>query len=62
MIQVVDTGMGIPLEYKDRLFKPFGQAHKKIQKNFGGTGLGLWISKMIIELMGGSISVESEDG
>lgn len=61
MIQVVDTGIGIPSEFKNRLFQPFGQAHKGIQKSFGGTGLGLWISKMIVELMGGSIQLESEE-
>ncbi|TNV74709.1 hypothetical protein FGO68_gene8238 [Halteria grandinella] len=58
VLQVWDTGMGIPAEYIDNLFQPFGQAHKGIQKTHGGTGLGLWISKMIVELMGGTISLE----
>lgn len=62
MIQIIDTGIGIPVEFKNRIFQPFGQASKDIQRNFGGTGLGLWISKMIVDLMGGSIQLESEEG
>lgn len=60
MIQVIDTGIGISKEHQERLFKPFGQADKSISTKFGGTGLGLWISKMIVELMHGSIQLESE--
>eukprot|EP00347_Sterkiella_histriomuscorum_P015157 403358102 len=62
MIQVIDTGIGISKESQEKLFKPFGQASKQTQTKFGGTGLGLWISKMILELMNGSISIESEEG
>ena len=61
-IEVSDTGIGISKEQQARLFKSFGQADSNIAKNFGGTGLGLTISKRIVELMGGDIWVESELG
>jgi signal transduction histidine kinase len=62
VLQIFDTGIGISKSFIHRLFQPFGQANKEIQKTFGGTGLGLWISKIIVELMGGTIQVESEEG
>ncbi len=61
-IQVQDTGIGFSQEQGDQLFKPFAQADASITRRFGGTGLGLVISKQIIELMGGTLLVQSEVG
>ncbi len=54
-----DTGVGILPHYQARLFKPFSQADNSATRSFGGTGLGLVISKGLCEMMGGTISVES---
>jgi PAS domain S-box-containing protein len=59
---VEDTGIGIAPEAIDRLFKPFEQADSSTTREFGGTGLGLVISRCLAELMGGSVSVESAVG
>ena len=61
-IEVSDTGIGISKEQQGRLFTSYTQASVNITKEYGGTGLGLVISKQIIELMGGNIWVESELG
>jgi PAS domain S-box-containing protein len=61
-IAVRDTGIGIPPDRLDRLFKPFSQADSSTTRRYGGTGLGLVISQRLIEMMGGTIQVESEEG
>ncbi|MCL2752496.1 MAG: ATP-binding protein, partial [Firmicutes bacterium] len=61
-ITVTDTGIGISPEQQTRLFKSFQQAESSTTRKFGGTGLGLVISKSIVEMMGGKIWIDSELG
>jgi len=62
MFSVVDTGVGIAPEKQSHIFEHFTQADSSTTRSFGGTGLGLAICKQLVELMGGQIHVESEEG
>lgn len=62
VINVEDSGIGIPEDKQDRIFKHFTQVDASTTRRFGGTGLGLAISKQLVELMGGVISFTSEEG
>ncbi len=62
LFSVTDTGIGIPKEGIARLFQSFHQVDSSTTRRYGGTGLGLVISKRLAELMGGSMWVESEPG
>jgi two-component system sensor histidine kinase BarA len=62
LVSVTDTGVGIPMDKQDSLFTPFGQADSSITRKFGGTGLGLIITKHIVEAMNGRISLNSAPG
>jgi len=59
---VSDTGIGLTKEQAERIFESFTQADSATSREYGGSGLGLSISKKLVELMGGSIRVESEIG
>jgi PAS domain S-box-containing protein len=59
---VADTGIGIPLEKQNVIFEPFTQADSSITRQYGGTGLGLTITRRLVELMQGRIWVESQPG
>ncbi len=60
-VSVSDTGIGITEEQQKRMFHPFMQADSSITRKFGGTGLGLVISKRIVNLLGGDIQVQSKE-
>ncbi|HEY4066930.1 MAG TPA: AAA family ATPase [Burkholderiaceae bacterium] len=60
--EMLDTGVGMSEDEKDRLFRPFMQADPSTSRRFGGTGLGLAISRQLVQLLGGGISVDSALG
>ncbi len=59
-LSIIDTGIGIEQEYVDRIFTKFSQEDKSTTRNYGGTGLGMFITKSLVELMGGTITVSSQ--
>ena len=62
VMAVADTGIGIPKEALDRLFTEFNQASSETSRSYGGTGLGLAVSRRLAQLLNGDIDVESEPG
>ena len=58
--EVIDTGIGIPIESQQDIFESFTQAHANISSSYGGTGLGTTISKQLVQFMGGQIGLHSE--
>lgn len=62
VFDIVDTGIGIPIDVQEDLFKKFYQGDTSTSRRFGGTGLGLAISKKLAEIMGGDITFVSEPG
>ncbi len=60
--QVRDTGVGISRDAQERLFEPFSQADSSTARRFGGSGLGLAICSLLVQKMGGALTVESEEG
>jgi len=62
LFSIADTGLGIPDDKLGQLFRPFSQVSQGYTRSYQGAGLGLSICKRLVELMGGNISVESEEG
>jgi CheY-like chemotaxis protein len=61
-VEVADTGIGVPLERQAAIFEPFTQADGSTTRSYGGTGLGLTISRRLVDLMGGRMWLVSETG
>ncbi len=58
-VDVIDSGMGIPQDKQDLVFAPFSQADSSVTRKFGGTGLGLTISRQLAQALGGDLTMES---
>jgi len=61
-LKVSDTGIGMDKKYTETIFKKFSQEDKAVTRKFGGTGLGMAITKELVNLMHGDITIESEKG
>ena len=61
-LDVIDTGVGIAIEYIESIFQPFKQAGRFVEQRFGGSGLGLAVTKGLVDALGGAISVKSALG
>ena len=61
-VDIADTGIGIPADRLEAIFHAFAQADGSTTRNFGGTGLGLTISSQLVDLMGGRLTVQSQEG
>jgi signal transduction histidine kinase len=62
VVEVSDTGIGMPADALERIWNPFEQADMTVQKRFGGTGLGLSIVRAFLDKMGGQVTVQSVEG
>lgn len=62
MFSVQDTGIGMAPEKQHKLFKAFSQVESSTTRRYGGTGLGLFLTKQFCAMLGGKITVESEEG
>ncbi len=60
-VEVADTGVGIPADKQEQIFRAFEQADSSITRKYGGTGLGLPIASQLVELMGGQICIDSKE-
>lgn len=61
-ISIIDTGIGIPFDSFSMIFEPFRQIENPLTRSHGGAGMGLYIAKRLIEILGGTLAVESEIG
>ncbi len=62
MLEVRDTGIGIPPEHLERVWEPFQQVEHTITRTVGGTGLGLAVTRRLVEMLGGSVTIRSAPG